>query len=68
MPLLIVVTLVYGVEISVLRVPFGVGTGGGNIIGVTNRLRTVSVSLAISIFSVVELVPIVLAVGSAVAA
>lgn len=68
MPLLIVVTLVYGVETSVLRVPFGVGTGGGNIIGVTNRLRTVSVSLAISIFSVVELVPIVLVVGSATAA
>lgn len=68
MPLLIVVTLVYVVETSVLRVPFGVGTGGGNIIGVTNRLRTVSVSLATSIFSVVELVPIVLAVGSAAAA
>lgn len=68
MPLLIVVTLVYVVEISVLRVPFGVGTGGGNIIGITNRLRTVSVSLATSIFSIVELVPIVLVVGSAVAA
>lgn len=68
MPLLTVVTLVYAVETSVLRAPFGVGTRGGNIIGVTNRLRTVSVSLAISIFSVVELVPTALAVGSAIAA
>lgn len=67
-PLLTVVTLVYAVETSVLKAPFGVGTEGGNIIGITNRLRTVSVSLATSIFSVVELVPIALAVGSAIAA
>lgn len=68
MPLLTVVTLVYGVETSVLRVPFGVGTKGSNIISITNRLRTVSVSLAISIFSIIELVPIALVVGSAIAA